>query len=203
MYKWHDSYVEKTANPSPPSSSPPSTSARQTNSSVILTHPTRPCPLPWIACYPAVFCVHSCLSGSNTVFSSNSSARFHTRHKTCTRTQTFSTASRPYCDENMHVSSSYLDSVLVYSQVFVLPHTTHPLPMTGPRTMDDLPAPPSTKFTSPLFSLNAAVHHRRLSTMICLCIPFCSLSLFLAVIRLFRLRFSSIEHSPIRHPCMI
>jgi hypothetical protein len=46
--------------------------------------------------------------------------------------------------------------------------------------------PPSTEFASPLFSSNAAVHHRRLSTMICFCIPFCSLSLFLAVIRLFR-----------------
>ena len=44
---------------------------------------------------------------------------------------------------------------------------------------------PSTEFASTPLSSNTAVHRRRISTMICFCIPFCSLSFFLAVIRLF------------------
>ena len=55
---------------------------------------------------------------------------------------------------------------------------------------------PSTEFASPPLSSNAAVHRRRLNTMICFCIPFCSLSLFLAVIRLFRLFLSCVLPLP-------
>ena len=45
---------------------------------------------------------------------------------------------------------------------------------------------PITEFASPPFSSNAVLHRRRLRNMICFCVPFFSLSLFLAVIRLFR-----------------
>ena len=65
--------------------------------------------------------MHSFLSSSGTVFALNSSARFNTRHKTCTHTQTLSTASRPYCEENMHASSSYLSMHASSSYLDIIP----------------------------------------------------------------------------------
>jgi hypothetical protein len=114
--------------------------------------------------------VHSCLSCSGTVFSSNSSARFNTRHTTCTNTHTLSNASRQYCEENMHASSSYLEccnaacsnarnSPCMLSSVCSPTHN----PSTAPDrcTHNGRSAyRPSTEFASPPLSSNPAVHRR-------------------------------------------
>ena len=60
------------------------------------------------------------MSCSGIVFSLNSSAHFNTRHKTCTRTQTLSTASRPYCEGRMHASSLYLSMHASFSYLEVI-----------------------------------------------------------------------------------
>ena len=64
--------------------------------------------------------MHSCLSCSGIVFSLNSCARFNTRHQTCTRTQTLSTVSRPYCEGRLHASSLYLSMHASFSYLEVI-----------------------------------------------------------------------------------
>jgi hypothetical protein len=132
-----------------PSSSTPSTSARQTNSSVILAHPTRHphclelhVLLLSFACIPACLAQALCsrrillhvsirdtqLAQTLTRFRMR---RDNTAKKTCMRLPRTLNAAM------LHVRTRA--TVLVCSQVFVLPHTTHPLPPTGARIMDDLP----------------------------------------------------------------
>ena len=117
-------------------SAPPSTSSP----SIV---PPQLRPLPCIACFPIVPCVHPSLARTVLCVAyilvracTSPTAELLWRFL-CTCFSPVLLRAFLHTSVMLHVRTRA--TVLVCSQVSVLPRTTHPLPPTGPRIMDDLP----------------------------------------------------------------